>query len=313
MQLCFVFTCFREQAKDCIEEINKRFRKILKRISRNGCATQAEKEEVWQYVQYYADSDWKNAFLPHLHYENYTFHLARVFHILYNKVKHYQEEQGEGKKDLKITVIGHGSIDLRLRIPCLFYYLNPLLKKVTLYEPWGCAIDATVVYGITTNTIRIGRVTYSGEVLPCRPSDWNDLPRDMITIPNATLTPVKVGEPAYEDLMWLFSTLQGSSDGLVIPYFQGLEIDMLPFPTIPLWVICNVLALIGILRGSEVSIRVAACLSVDDPNSVSGHVPCSQYCTVDGSARPPVFMTCDLRPSPTPHFLRQLKKLNSFL
>ena len=288
---------FRNQAKDYERTINEHFRKLLERISNNGYATEDEKEEVWQHVQRYADNDWKDTFLEHLIYDNFTFHLARVFSILFKKVLEYLEEEEERKKrKLNITVISHGGIGVTSTIPCLFYYMNPYLTKVTLYEPWGCAIVASVVYGITTNTIQTSHVRYTGEVRPAIPSRFNELPRNLELTPTITLTPVKIGEPAYQDLMYLFAVLQGSSDGLVIPYFTGPGGDLLPFPTIPFWVFCNVLALIASMTNTKITIRLAACLSVpkDERSSIRGHVPCSQYCTVDGLVDPPVIMSSTL-------------------
>lgn len=301
-----------EQAEDYQEQINEQFHKLLRKISRAECATEEQKETVWQYIQHYAEEDWKTAFLSGLDYDNYTFHLARVLHILYKLVKDYQENEDEDDRDhIKITIIAHGNIDINLNIASLFYYLNPVLETVTLYEPWGCTIEAQGVYGITTNSISISNVSYSGEVRPGRPTDWNVLPRDFTQIPTTLLTPVKIGEPAHEHLVGIFALLQAKADGLVIPYFTGLGYDLLPFPTVPLWVLCNALALIGIFRKATVSIRVAACLSVQDPSRVSGHVPCSQYCTVDASANPPVMMTNNIG---LPYELvRQLRPLDRIL
>ena len=267
---------------------------------------------VWQYIQHYADSDWKDAFLSKLNYDNYTTELARVFHILYNLIRQYQEtKEEEDSGHIKITIIAHGGIDPGFNIPCLFYYLNPMLTSVTLYEPWGCSIDAQVVYGITTNTIMISNVAYSGEVRPCRPSHWNVLPRSLELIPTTTLTPVTIGEPAHRHLMGVFALLQGSADGLVIPYFTGLGNDLLPYKTVPLWVLCNAVALIGYILRKTISIRVAACLSVQDRSRVTGYVPCSQYYTVDGTAVPPVMMTNNIG---VPYELvEQLRELNRIL
>ena len=307
--------CFRNQAKDYEKTINEHFRNLLERISNNGSATESEKEEVWQHVQRFADPDWKEAFLSHLNYDFYTFHLARVFSILYNKVKEYQDEEDddeEEERQLNVTVISHGGIDVNVSIPCSFYYVNRMLTKVTLYEPWGCAIVASVVYGITTNTIETSHVRYTGEVRPATPSSWNELPRNGEQTPNITLTPVTIGEPAYQELMYLFAVLQGSSDGLVIPYFTGPgQQDLLPFPAIPFWVFCNVLALIAAMTRTKITIRLAACLTVTDRSTVTGHVPCSQYCTVDGSVDPPVKMISTLG---LPVELEgRLNRLNEFL
>ena len=309
VRVLYVFF-FRSHAKDYEQMINEHFRELLEKISDDGYATREEKEEVWQFIQRYADPDWKDTFLSHLDYDNFTFHLARVLSILYNRVKKYQEEEEE-EDEVNITVISHGGIDVRVSIPCAFYYMNRMLKKVKLFEPWGCAIDASVVYGITTDSIRIGYVRYTGEVLPSRPSKWNKLPKNAELTPNITLTPVKIGEPAYRELMHLFAVLQGSSDGLVIPYFTGPGQDFLPFPTIPFWVLCNAFALIAAMTGTMINVRLAACLSVEDRSSVTGHVPCSQYCTVDGSVYPPVKMTSTLG---LPEELQgQLNILNRFL
>ena len=246
-------------------------------------------------MQHYADAKWKDTYVHHLDYDNFTFHLARVFTILYKQFKaHRGKQEDDDRKHITITVISHGGIDVDTNIPCSFYYMNDAMKRVTLYEPWGCAIDASVVYGITTNTIQIPHVRYSGRVRPSEPNTWNNLPRCTSPTPNITLTPVKIGEPAYRRLCRLFQVLQGKSDGLVIPYFTGEDQDLLPFPAIPFWVMCCVFALIAAMTRTEVKVRLAACLTVDNVFKVTGHVPCSQYCTVNGSRQPPVMMTSNL-------------------
>ena len=226
---------FREQAKKFEQTINKRFRNLLKDISDDGFAIQDEKNKVWQYVQHYADAKWKDTYVHHLDYDNFTFHLARVFTILYKQFQaHRGKQEDDDKKRISVTVISNGGIDVDTDIPCSFYYMNDAMKRVTLYEPWGCAIDASVVYGITTNTIQIPHVSYKrGRVRPSEPNTWNNLPRCTTLTPNITLTPVKIGEPAYRRLCRLFQVLQGRSDGLVIPYFTGEDQDLLPFPTTP--------------------------------------------------------------------------------
>lgn len=279
---------YREKAAEFEEMIREKFRKLLVTVSDQGYATANDEDEMKNWINLHACDDWKDSCkLTDLGFDtfamNNTFPLAR---IVDNLIKTIQEKDDEEEKDEQIiTVIAHGSIATSLmKFPCQFYYMTRNLKKITLYEPWGCAIDATVVHGIVTNTIRINNVRYSDSVYPAKPNDWNHLPRDMSLIPTTVLYPVKVDEPAYQDLTALvqyYSML--SPEGIIIPYLTWANplLDLLPYPKVPLCVFTAALSIAGIFLKKKFTLRVAACLSVDNPDYGRGLVDCNQYCVVD--------------------------------
>lgn len=252
----------------------------------------------------YACEDWKNSFTGNLNLDtfaaNETFPLARVVHNLLSPIQEYldnDEEDEENKDDeLVVTVIARGSVNTAAQLPCQFYYMTPSLASITLYAPWGCAIDASVVHGICSNSMRITNARYNGEVLPSEPTDFNKLPRDMDTIPTLTFNPVEIGEEARVALIQLcqlYTELytENNPNGVVIRYFAGEGEHLMPYPKVPLWLFAAAVSVCSVFFSKKIRIQVASCLTVVDPDHESESVNCRQYCVVDGSKVPPVTMT----------------------
>lgn len=277
----------REKADEILDLIKSQLMDLLVTISEQGYATDDEAEDVRKWLESHACPEWKRVFMDKIDMESFAlnsvFPLARVAHNIQKIIQENLDEDDDDDDELIITVIAHGAIDTHMQLPCFFHYMVPTLLSVTLYSPWGCAIDATVVHGIATNTIHIGDVEINGEVRPGMPSDWNHLPRDFQLVPTLTFYPVEVGEPCHRALLYLFSVHAASNpNGILIPYFQGEGENLLPYPQIPLWLFCAAVSVCSVFFQKKIRIRVAACLSVDRPERETGFVKCNQYCVVDG-------------------------------
>ena len=92
--------------------------------------------------------------------ESYVEALANIYNLLHKTIN--PEQLGQ-KED--ITFLAHGQVRRTLTpvpmlLPCNLFYMNDYVQSITLYEPWGCAIDATAAYGILTGIISIDTVKY---------------------------------------------------------------------------------------------------------------------------------------------------------
>jgi len=277
--------------------IRDKFRQLLVEISEKGEATDEDTEEVRRWVDLYACKEWKKSFMGNLNLDtfamNEAFPLARVVHNLLSPINKYLEEEDEEQKDndLVITVVAHGSINTSLQMPSRFYYMTPSLLSITLYSPWGCAVDASVVHGICTNTINIQNVKYNGDVKPEIPAEFNKLPREMDMIPTLKFSPVRVGEDAHVALARLFQIFnENNLNGILIKYFTGKGENLLPYPEVPLWLFAAAASVCSVFVSRHIRIQVASCLSVDATEQENGMVDCQQYYVVDGTKTPPVTM-----------------------
>ena len=136
------------------------FKILLETISSSNEVNQIVKEEV---TSYFCDCEkeegWSNTFGCHLNspLDDYFEALARIFKFLNQNIDRNELEKSEGPIDL--TFLAHGQVKNPL-LPCRLFYMNDYVQSITLYEPWGCAIDATAAYGILTGTIRVNNVRY---------------------------------------------------------------------------------------------------------------------------------------------------------
>ena len=293
--------------------MKKEFRRLLQEIASRGHPTREEVKLVWYYLQMCSSENWRQAFGQYVGSPTlYVSSLATIFNVVYTKVQEQQRKDEEEKTVndfMDVTFIAHGTI-MNPKLPCTLYYMkSPLdtvlpyasgVNSINLYEPWGCAIDASVVYGIATGLIDTNTVQYTDVVLPSIPSSFNKLPNDNTHIPIVVFTHVRTDEGAYQQLMELSTAINAKPRGLVIPYFQSpFDTDL---PEIPLWALCNVLDVTGFLTSISINIHVAACFTTRDASLVrvdSGRlvVDCDQYCTVPVSLdpkEPPTIMTCTL-------------------
>ena len=224
--------------------MKEEFRKLLKEIASRKRATREEIKLVLNYLETCQPSEeWWQAFRKNVRsLRLYVSCMALIFTSLETKVEEQRkkdEEEGDKNKFMDITFIAHGEITSP-KLPCTLYYmsspmniLSPGVKSITLYEPWGCAIDAKAVYGIATDLININNVQYSDLVLPQLPFGFNTLPYDNTLIPMAVFTPVKTDEEVYRELQALATTINATTGRLVIPYFWSPSDTSLP--EIPLW------------------------------------------------------------------------------
>ena len=285
-----------------------RKKELLEKIDGRKRATPEEDTLGSNYLKIFPPSkEWWQAFRESEYSpEFYVSYMERIFKTLGTKVeeqKKKNEEEGSKTEFMDITFIAHGGITSP-KLPCTLYYMSsPMntlssgVKSINLYEPWGCAIDVTAVYGIATGLINISNVQYSDFVLPHPPVSFNTLPYDDTPIPMAVFTPIMTDEEVYGELEHLATTINATTGRLVIPYFRSPSDTSLP--EIPLWALANDLDVIGRLLDIRINLHVAACLTTRDqslvrqvyPNVRRLVVDCDQYCTVPVT-RPPALMSC---------------------
>ena len=277
------------------------FRELLQEIASKGYPSTEKVQLVLGHLFNISSDEWRQAFRKCASSpEDYVAFFAVLFKFVLTKVQQQQEKHKEGDindmegdiNDMDVTFIAHGAI-VNPKLPCSLYYVRPELtpspavssiKSITLYEPWGCAIDALVALGIATDLIDIEAVEYSDQVLPQEPRNFNTLPNDNTVIPMVIFTHVKTNEDAYRDLLRVADRLNVNPRGLVIPYFQSPGTSL---PEIPLWELTNVLDVISYITGISFKLHVAACLTTGDTSLMQEHpelnrlvVDCDQYCTV---------------------------------
>ncbi|XP_052786655.1 uncharacterized protein LOC128221970 isoform X2 [Mya arenaria] len=307
----------REETEEYERYLRKKFRKELEKVAVQKCASDDDAKGILDHIYMHSSNEWQGAFLSlNINLNRYAFQIAQVFRIFGRLIEEHLRHKKE--QHVEITLIAHGRINLHALVPSQIYYLTNVLKSVTCFSPWGCAVDANVVYGIATNTIRITNLKYSGPVIPGLPGAFNVLPERMDLTPNVIFSPVVHGEGAHQALLQLIALLQSPADGLVIPYFTGVGNDLLPFPEIPLWVCSNVVAICGFLLNVTVSLRVAACLSPENGGAITsflGTDGCdsrlTQYCQVPMNRTPPIAMT-NLITSPQ-NDIQQLEEIRGHL
>ena len=300
---------YRKPSEELWELIKKEFRKLLEKIDGRKRPTREEATLVLNYLEIFQPSEeWWQAFRESEYpLEFYVSYMALIFNALETKVEEQKKKDEEEGMDgfMDITFIAHGEITSP-KLPCTLYYMSsPMntessgVKSITLYEPWGCAIDAKAAYCIATDRIDISDVQYSDFVLPHPPVSFNTLPYGNIPIPMVVFTPIKTDEEVYRDLQALATTINATTGRLVIPYFLSPSDTSLP--VIPLWALTNDLDVIGRLLDIRINVRVAACLTICDqsvvrqvyPNVRRLVVDCDQYCTVPVT-QPPALMNCTL-------------------
>lgn len=141
----------------------EKFKFLLKTISSTKEVSQKTKEEVVSYFDLCPKEEgWRETFFSLLkNREAYVKALAYTFNFLNEKINPRKLNQGA----IDVTFLAHGQVrkthnrPLTL-LPCKLFYMNGYVQSITLYEPWGCAIDATAAYGILTRTISVDSVRY---------------------------------------------------------------------------------------------------------------------------------------------------------
>ena len=109
------------------------------------------------------EEGWRETFFSLLNNEEgYVEALVNILNFLDKKINPEQLKQLD---EIDITFLAHGQVrktptPIPSLLPCKLLYMNANVQSITLYEPWGCAIDATAVYGIVTGTISVDRVRY---------------------------------------------------------------------------------------------------------------------------------------------------------
>ena len=214
----------------------------------------------------------------------YVHSIACAFVFMRKKYLQAEEKQ-KGAHIIDLTFLAHGQVQSPM-LPCSVHYLNDRVQSITLYEPWGCALHFSAAYGILTGNISPDKVSYTGNVLPAKPSEWNTLPKDYTQIPEVVFNGVSTTESVFEILNHLFDVLQGSVRGLVIPYFQPEGAT--DVPEIPLWALTNAVGLLGWIYDKRFRIHIAACLLPSSRASLTNEIykypgqtiNCRQYCAV---------------------------------
>ena len=300
---------YRKHSEELWELTKKEFRELLENIAHKKRATREEVKLVLNYLEIFQPSEeWWQAFRENVDsLMLYVSCMALIFIALGPKVEEQKkkDEEGEGKTEVKdIVFIAHGKIRSP-KLPCTQHYMSsstnisfPGVKSITLYEPWGCAIDAKAAYGIAKNLININNVHYSsaGLVLPQLPGNFNTLPHDDTHIPTVVFTPVKTTERVYRELQDLANAINAPTRRVVIPYFRFPSDTSLP--EIPLWALANDLDVICLLCNMRLNVHVAACLTTSDESLYRQDVPgpvvdCDQHCNVPVT-QPPACMSCTL-------------------
>ena len=214
----------------------------------------------------------------------YVQSIARAFVLMKQKYVEAEEKQ-QGAHIIDLTFLAHGQVQSPM-LPCSVHYLNDRVRSITLYEPWGCALHASAAYGILTGKISPDKVSYTDNVLPAKPSEWNTLPKDYTEIPEVVFNRGSTNEGVFKMLNHLFDELQGSVRGLVIPYFQPE--GAIELPEIPLWALTNAVGLLGWICDKRFRIHIAACLLPNARTSLTHEIykypgqtiNCRQYCAV---------------------------------
>ncbi|XP_052801769.1 uncharacterized protein LOC128232319 [Mya arenaria] len=306
-----------EEVKQYEMEVES-FRTLLETVALQDSATDEQAKVIARFIRNHSSSEWWSAFLSlDVDLQEFAFKIANVFLNFIKLIENYQKEDEQKKKKkkerrrirkmrpeklphLNITLIAHGGIDPRVNYPSRMYYMTPAMKSVRCYSPWGCVINAPVVYGIATNKIEIDTCRFSGPVVPNIPISFNTLPDNMDLTPMVMLRPVTIGEDAYQALMDLARVLRYPVDGLVIPY---VTVHGVHLPDIPLWLCISVLGMAALVLRTTVSVRVAACLSPMNINAIArllepnGCYPgLTQYCQVPMNRWPPIYMTTSFPP-----------------
>lgn len=282
-----------------VRDLTDEFKTRLENISTRGSTTDDDVEYVNEFIALLARDEWVDCF--GLNVDNiriYVYQLSRIFHVI-GKILEKNWRRCQKDNRLSITMIGHGGINTSLMMPCRLYYPTQFLDTITLYQPWGCAIDANVVYGIATHTLEIRNVRYSGRVLPSYtnssqhslPTDWNTLPKTRVDIPAPIFYPLTFNEPALNSLRLLATQLQDEADGLVILYINSIGPVPLPLPQVPLYVISNMVSLWGSLYDLTIDFRFAACLTSPNPSQESGFIGNTIYYSSNLRTQPPDVMT----------------------
>ena len=256
-------------------------------ISYNGHATEEQTQAVVSQLEKHASHEFRNCFQQSEQKQKFVFHLSRICILLEQQIREEVERNLENNV-INVTLISHGNISMPF-IPSQLHLLSLRVPTVTLYAPWGCAINAGVVYGIATGNIDPSRMIYScpdSEILPSRRNSWNDLSEITGQIPSVHLAPLAIGEGALHELQILCNALAFETKGLVIPYFTGNEGTNLGFPEVPLWVVCCAIGLLCAISQKYCRIHVACCLSVSGDFNIglvdpeTNHVRQTVYCTV---------------------------------
>ena len=241
--------------------------------------------------------DWKEC-ISRL--ENPTLVVQSVTYVvchLYSCIKKEEEKIRDGK--LNIIFIAHGSVSTEL-YPSQLYYLNRRLKNIRMYSPWGCSVDASVVYGIATGLLKPKNRYFHFDpqnILPCYYEDeFNNLPRSGAGIPTPRFSKIKKGDEAYGALCALHNELKVETNDLIITFCD----DTIPLPEVPLCVVTNALALIGHVGKLDIDFQYASCLSWKDGTSEIIWNP-AQYCFI--GRQPSHLMSCDLPCNPPRKFV----------
>lgn len=248
----------------------------------------------------------------------YVQSIARAFVFMRQKYLEGEEKQ-KGAHIIDLTFLAHGQVQSPM-LPCSVHYLNDRVQSITLYEPWGCALHFSAAYGILTGNISPDKVSYTGNVLPAKPSEWNTLPKDYTQIPEVVFNRVSTDESALKMLNHLFDVLPGGVRGLVIPYFQPEGATDLR--EIPLWALTNAVGLLGWICDKRFRIHIAACLLPNSRTSLTheiykypGHtINCRQYCVVPINPSPGGVVTMKIPEFDIPENVQQASAvLNALL
>ena len=180
---------------------------------------------------------------------------------LYNAIKIKIKEKIKNKKDFpyyQLVIVSHGRISL-----CHDEILRTTLGTLTdivFYSPWGCTVDALVVHGIATGTIEPRHRMFNGTSNAASvPLTFNRLStRPNGPIPLVDLSPLKPDDGG-KVLLNRWKTLVKDTEGvLVIPIEQHEYPDV---PSIPLWLMAGICAVVGLTLEKTFTYHHAACLS----------------------------------------------------
>ena len=156
----FIVRFIRLSTETLEEMFQEDFKILLETISSSNEVNEIVKEKV---TSYFCDCEreegWSDTFESLLTrpLHDYFEALARIFKFLDQNINKDKLIRSEDIVDL--TFLAHGQVKGPL-LPCKLHYMNGYVQSITLYEPWGCAIDATAAYGILTGTIRVNEVRY---------------------------------------------------------------------------------------------------------------------------------------------------------
>lgn len=230
----------------------------VKRAFETSHRSKSQEDEIFNYLlERCEDEDVRQWLIQNKKY--ITFRLVDLFYYLKRKVDEKKEKVSRNG-DVDIVIVAHGAIQPHM-IPARSLLL-PSIIDVLLYSPWNCLINANVVYGIASGSIKLmDRQFYHRSTLKWYPINpphrWNSMRHSQLPlIPNILLSSLgdKGNDPAYQDYIRLVKSYGTPGKYMVICCIS-------PFINeVPFLVVIFILSVVLSLCQYRARVHLAACL-----------------------------------------------------